>query len=44
MKSLKESLLSNIEDTIKSGDIAIEDRCKLNYRLQYFGSNCQEKP
>lgn len=39
MKSLKESLLSNIEDTLKSGDVAIEDRCKLNYRLQYFNTH-----
>lgn len=36
MKSLKESLLSNIEDTLSVGDVTVEEMCKLNYRMYYY--------
>lgn len=39
MKSLKESLLSDIEDTLKSGDVTADEMCKLNYRLQYYNTH-----
>jgi hypothetical protein len=35
MKSLYESLLSDIEDTLKSGDVTVDEMCKLNYRMFY---------
>lgn len=39
MKSLKESLLSDIEDTLTNGDTTIDEMCKLNYRLYYFNTH-----
>ena len=41
MKSLRESLLSDIENTLSTGDVTADEMCKLNYRLQYFV--CQAK-
>ena len=39
MKSLRESLLSDIEDTLNVGDVTADEMCKLNYRLQYFNTH-----
>ena len=39
MKTLKESLLSDIEDTLNAGDVTADEMCKLNYRLQYFNTH-----
>ena len=39
MKSLKESLLTDIEDTLNAGDVTADEMCKLNYRLQYFNTH-----
>lgn len=39
MKSLKESLLSDIEDTLNTGDVTADEMCKLNYRLYYFNTH-----
>ena len=39
MKSLRESLLSNIEDTLNAGDVTADEMCKLNYRLYYFNTH-----
>ena len=39
MKSLRESLLSDIEDTLNAGDVTADEMCKLNYRLQYFNTH-----
>lgn len=39
MKSLRESLLSDIEDTLSAGDATADEMCKLNYRLHYFNTH-----
>lgn len=39
MKTLKESLLSDIEDTLNAGDVTVDEMCKLNYRLYYFNTH-----
>ena len=36
MKSLRESLLSDIEDTLNSGDANIDTRCRLNWRMTHY--------
>lgn len=36
MKSLKESLLSNIEDTLNIGNANIDARCRLNWRMTHY--------
>lgn len=36
MKSLKESLLSNIEDTLNAGNANIDARCRLNWRMTHY--------
>lgn len=39
MKSLRESLLSDIEDTLSTGDVTVDEMCKLNYRLTYYDTH-----
>lgn len=38
MKSLIESILSDIEDTINKGDENVDARCHLNWRMTYYST------
>ena len=38
MKSLKESLLTDIEDTLKSGDSVSDEMFRLNYRFTHYNT------